>query len=486
MTTDFRDLVDLASERLGASVLYANDDFFAEKENLIKPSKAVWKEHEYTDRGKWMDGWESRRKRVPGHDFAIIRLGARGVIRGAIVDTSFFRGNYPASCSIDAVSANVNTLPEELLGAAWQPLLEQSELKGDSENPFEIDSATAFTHVRLNIFPDGGVARLRLYGDVVPDWHREGGLATDIDLAAIENGASVLTCSDMFFGPKHNLIMPGRAHNMSDGWETKRRRGPGHDWVIVKLAVPGTVRRLEIDTNHFKGNYPDTASIDASVDGENWRPLLPRTKLQAHTRHFFRDELIDDAPAAYLRLNVYPDGGVSRLRVWGIATVDGRRNAAVERINTLTDAELRDELRSCCASTAWVEKLAASRPFKSWDKLVATSDKVWKSLSADDWQEAFRAHPRIGEKKTGARWTSAEQSGTRSASDSTMTALAEGNREYEAKFGHVYLVCATGRSADEMLSDLRTRMKNDPKAEISIAAEEQGKITALRLEKLVL
>lgn len=486
MASDYLDLVDLASERLGASVLYANDDFFAEKENLIKPSKAVWKEHEYTDRGKWMDGWESRRKRVPGHDFAIIRLGARGVIRGAVVDTSFFRGNYPESCSIDGVSASVNTLPEELVNAQWQPILPRSPLQGDSENPFAVNDPHAFTHVRFNIFPDGGVARLRLYGEVVPDWHRGGGLGTDVDLAAIENGGTVLTCSDMFFGPKHNLIMPGRAHNMSDGWETRRRRGPGHDWVIVKLAAQGTIRRIEIDTNHFKGNYPDTASIDASNDGDDWRPLLPRTKLQAHTRHFFRDELIDDAPAAYLRLNVYPDGGVSRLRVWGVATENGRRAAVVQRVNTLADSELREELRSCCASSAWVDLMAKARPFASWDELIEASDRIWRSLSGDDWQEAFRAHPRIGEKKSGARWTAAEQSGTRSATTTTMSALAEGNREYEAKFGHVYLVCATGKSADEMLSNLRSRMNNDPKSELAIAADEQRKITALRLEKLVL
>ena len=477
---DFRELVDLASERLGGAVLYANDDFFAEKENLLKQSKPVWKEHEYTDRGKWMDGWESRRKRVPGHDFAIVRLGARGVIRGVVIDTSYFKGNYPESASIEGTSMPHLATVDDLQAAEWHEVLPRKPLQGDSENLFEVKSPFAVTHLRFNIFPDGGVARLRVYGEVVPDWHNAGGLGTQIDLAAIENGGEVLTCSDMFFGPKHNLIMPGRAHNMSDGWETRRRRGPGHDWVIVKLATEGVIKRIEVDTNHFKGNYPDTASIE----GLNGEEVLPRTKLQAHTRHFFVDELANRGPFTQLRLNVFPDGGVSRLRVWGIATEAGRRNAVVKRINTMMDP--RSELRSVNGSTKWFDGIAMARPFADWDQLVATSDKVWSSLSAEDWMEAFRAHPRIGERKEGARWTAQEQSGTQSASDQTMKALAEGNLEYEKKFGHIYLVCATGRSADEMLANLRERMKNDPKDEFRIAAEEQRKITALRLEKLVM
>src|SRR5687768_1911722 len=184
--TDFRELPDLASERLGGSVLYANDDFFAEKENLIKAAKAIWKEHEYTDSGKWMDGWESRRKRTAGHDFAILRLGVPGVVRGAVVDTSFFRGNFPESCSIDGVVASQHSTTEELLGATWTELLPRLQLKGDSENLFRIDSPLAWTHLRFNIYPDGGVARLRIHGDVVPDWSRAGGLATEVDLASLE------------------------------------------------------------------------------------------------------------------------------------------------------------------------------------------------------------------------------------------------------------------------------------------------------------
>ena len=473
------DLIDLAAERLGGSVLYATDDYFAEKENLLRAARPVWKEHEYTDRGKWMDGWESRRKRVPGYDFAIVRLGLRGIVRSVIVDTAFFRGNYPESCSIEGTSARVDAPVEELLNAEWRELLARSPLQGNHENIFDIDSTVAITHVRLNIFPDGGVARLRVLGEVVPEWRLVGGLGNEADLAAAENGAQVLTCSDMFFGPKHNLILPGRAHNMSDGWETKRRRGPGHDWVIVKLATEGRVRRIEVDTNHFKGNYPDTCSIDGSADGEHWTEILPRTKLQAHTRHFFIDELRDEGPLSFVRVNVFPDGGVSRLRVWGMATPEGRRTAAVQRVNALFDGR---ELLKVCASPKWAEAMLAGRPFASWDAMTAHAHTI--ELTDDEWLSAFAAHPRIGERKAG--WSSQEQSGTRGAAEETMQALAAGNREYEEKFGFVFLVCATGKAAGEMLVNLRSRLTNDRANEIRNAAEEHRKINELRLEKLVM
>ncbi len=490
--SDFREALNLASERLGGSVLYATDDYFAEKENLLRPTKPVWKEHEYTNRGKWMDGWESRRKRTPGHDFAIIRLGVRGVVRGVVVDTAFFRGNYPSHCSIEACEARPESDTDSLLAANWIEILPKSELRGDSENLFAIDAPYAFTHLRLHIYPDGGVARLRVHGEVVPEWRREGGLSIETDLAAAEHGADVLACSDMFFGPKHNLIMPGRAVNMSDGWETKRRRGPGNDWVIVQLAAEGSVRRVEIDTNHFKGNYPDACSIDgtrafalagAIVDAE-WFEILPRTKLQAHTRHIFIDELAQSGPVTHLRLNVFPDGGVSRLRVYGVATDEGRGDAVARYINTLYGDPAAAQLRNCCGSSEWVRRMIAARPFPSWSDLIREAEGIWKGLAAEDWREAFAAHPRIGD-RSGSKWAQQEQSGMASASSESMDALAAANREYEARFGHIYIVCATGRSADEMLAMAWQRLENSPEDELRVAAEEQMKITKLRLMKLV-
>jgi allantoicase len=341
------------------------------------------------------------------------------------------------------------------------------------------------SHLRFHIYPDGGVARLRVHGDVVPDWYRSGGLSSEIDLAAIEHGARVLNCSDMFFGPKHNLIMPGRALNMSDGWETRRRRGPGNDWVIVQLASEGVVRRVEIDTNHFKGNFPDTCSIDGSRDGSEWVEILPRTRLLADTRHVFVDELLGVGPVGHVRLNVYPDGGVSRMRVHGIATEEGRQAAVVRRVNTLVEDRAAAELSSCCASQEWVRRVMERRPFANWNQLVDVADQTWRGLDRNAWLEAFAAHPRIGEKKAGARWSSEEQSGTSSAAPETMQALANANRAYEERFGHVYLVCATGKSADEMLELAQARLQHDPQDEIFVAAEEQRKITRLRLMKLV-
>ena len=326
---DFKDLIDLASERLGGAVLYANDDFFAPKENLLKPSTPIFIDGKYTDRGKWMDGWESRRRRTPGFDWCIIRLGLPGIVRGVVVDTSFFRGNYPEHCSLDGATFSGLPTEEELISdtVQWQPLLPQSPLKGDSENPFAVSNESRITHLRFKIFPDGGVARLRVYGEVQPNWEQLK-RAGYIDLAAAENGALVLSCSDMFFGHRHNLIMPGRAANMSDGWETKRRRGPGHDWAIIKLARPGQIRRVEVDTAHFKGNFPESCSLEAcnaAAVGTSdvtdssipWTNVLARTKLQAHTRHFFDQELTDVGVASHLRFNIFPDGGVSRLRVYG-------------------------------------------------------------------------------------------------------------------------------------------------------------------------
>jgi allantoicase len=323
-------LVDLASIRVGGIALLANDEFFAEKENLLKPGRGIFIPDKYTDRGKWMDGWETRRRRTPGHDWCVIQLGLRGIIKQVDIDTNHFLGNHPPFASLDALCLT-NGFPSEASAVdalSWTPILAQSSLNPGSQNLFAVTNDQAWTHVRLNIIPDGGVARFRVYGIVVPDWSKlkPGEL---VDLAAVENGGVPLACSDMFFSSMNNLIMPGRSENMGDGWETKRRRGPGYDWIIVKLGLPGTIQKIEVDTNHFKGNYPDTCSIEgcaapgASTDeltapGTRWSEILPMTKLKADTRHFFEKELSSINECSHLRLNIFPDGGVSRLRAWGM------------------------------------------------------------------------------------------------------------------------------------------------------------------------
>jgi allantoicase len=316
----FTTLADLASARVGGRAVATNDDFFASKANLVKPEPAVFVPGKFTSRGKWMDGWESRRRRTPGHDWCIVKLGMRGVIRGVNIDTRHFTGNYPSHGSIDAMDGK----------QTWSELLPQSPLRGNADNFFAIQDERPWTHVRLNIFPDGGVARLRVFGDVLVDWKKLARGRAAVDLASIRNGGLVLEASDMHFGARDNMIMPGRASNMGDGWETKRRRGPGYDWAIVRLGAPGVISKIELDTNHFKGNYPDSASVDAclargrgfSPAEDQWTELLPRVKLGPHRRHFFSRELRMTGPVSNVRLNIYPDGGISRFRVYGKVAAD--------------------------------------------------------------------------------------------------------------------------------------------------------------------
>lgn len=337
-TPPFTSLPDLASARVGGRVLAANDEFFAPKSNLLKPESPIFVPGKFTTRGKWMDGWETRRRRTPGHDWCVIKLGTRGIVRGVDVDTSFFTGNYPSHCSIDALDVSVTLTKDTYAGTGgpWTTILPKSELLGDSHNYFELASpeprAPAWTHLRLKIYPDGGVARLRAYGDVVVDWTAIGN--RPIDLAEITNGGLVLGASDMHFGAKNNMIMPGRAKNMGDGWETRRRRGPGHDWAIVRLGTTGLVKRVELDTSHFKGNYPDAASIEGclapgatleKLASAGWVELLPQAKLKPHFRHLFSKELRQTGPLSHLRLNIFPDGGISRFRVYGTVAQAGSR-----------------------------------------------------------------------------------------------------------------------------------------------------------------
>jgi allantoicase len=265
-----------------------------------------------------MDGWESRRRRKPGYDYCVIRFGVPGVIRGVDIDTRHFTGNYPPQASIDVCVSN-----DDVPGDGWTSLLPKTNLKGDSHHYIEIDNEKSWTHVRLNIFPDGGVARLRLFGEVPPADDDEEGI---IDLFALRHGGRALVASDEHYGSMHNLNLPGRGINMGDGWETARRRGPGNDWVIVSLGRPGVIERAEIDTAHFKGNYPDRVSLEAasfadkghvSTDGKAWRTLLPESKLAMDQQHFFENELAEIGSVTHVRMSIYPDGGVSRLRLFG-------------------------------------------------------------------------------------------------------------------------------------------------------------------------
>ncbi len=314
----FKQWIRLEQPRLGTRVTFASDEFFGAKERLIDPADPVFIDGKYDDHGKWMDGWESRRRRTPGHDHCVIRLGVPGIVRGFDIDTSYFTGNYPPQASIDACVSD-DDVPE----SGWTTIVAQTTLGGDAHHFIPVDSEDSWTHVRLNIFPDGGVARLRIYGEVRPADDDEEGV---IDLFALRHGGRALAASDEHYGSMHNLNLPGRGVNMGDGWETARRRGPGNDWVVVALGRPGIIERAEVDTAHFKGNYPDRVSLeatsfanhaDALPDSERWQTLLPETKVSMDQQHYFEDELEDIGAVTHVRLSIYPDGGVSRLRLFG-------------------------------------------------------------------------------------------------------------------------------------------------------------------------
>jgi allantoicase len=499
--TDFTQLPDLACARVGGVVLVANDEFFAPKENLLKPEKPVWREHEYTDRGKWMDGWETRRRRTPGHDWCMLRLGVPGILRGVVVDTSFFRGNFPEHCAMEACALEGTPGVDHLTNpeTRWIEVLPKSPLVGDAQNAFAIADAHRYTHLRLNIFPDGGVARLRVHGEAMPEWRRILGASEEIDLAAAQHGSRVVACSDMFFSAPQNMLMPGKPAGMHDGWETKRRRGPGYDWAIVRLGIAGHIQRAEVDTSFFKGNFPESCSLeiceaadDASLATAEWKEILHRTKLRADTQHVFDEPLVHGQAATHVRLNIFPDGGVARLRVFGVPTRAGRKLEGLRLLNALLEDDAVAALQNCCGGERWARTMVAARPFANEEELRAAAEKCFASMTHEDWLESFRAHPRIGEKKstaaaesTAAGWAEQEQAGARGADAATSAALTEANRAYEARFGHIFIVCATEKTPAEMLAACTQRMANDPEKELRVAADEQRRITQLRLEKLL-
>ena len=494
--SEFSDLLDLASERVGGQVLAANDDFFAPKENLIKASKPIWVEDKYTDRGKWMDGWESRRRRTPGHDWCILQLGIPGVISQVVVDTSYFRGNFPESCSLEACAIEKSNV-ELAGGTPWTELLGRSQLKGDSQNPFPITDPHRYTHLRLNIYPDGGVARLRVFGEAIPELGEAMAGHNLTDLAAVQHGGRILDCSDRFFSAPQNLLMPDKSSGMHDGWETKRRRGPGYDWLTMKLGVTGTIHAIEVDTSYFKGNFPESCSLEISTGrcGQSdlancsWHELLPRTSLTADSVHRF--ETLAPGPATHVRFNIYPDGGVARLRIYGVPEKSALVQARLRWLNLLPDYAARSVLLNCCGSQSWADSMTQHRPFTDTKQLVDQHAATCARLTADDWKEAFAAHPKIGEEKDtissgqAQRWSQQEQSGASNASIQTKNALQRRNQEYYERFGYIFIVCASGKSAEEMLNILSERLQNDPAHELAVSAEEQKKITQFRLQKLI-
>lgn len=306
---------DLAARALGGAVIAANDESFAEKENLIRPYPVIHHARTFGHQGQTYDGWETRRRREHGHDWAIVRLGAPGTISGIVVDTAYFTGNYPPHVSVDACRLDGHPALTDLLDADWHPIVPITDAEGDSANQYQVHDARRYTHVRLNMHPDGGIARLKVHGTPLPDPAAFADLP--LDLAALTNGAAVTGASNAFYSNPVGAIMPGLPTSQADGWETARRREPGHEWLDLRLAGRGVIRVAELDTTHLKHNAPGWASIDAH-DGDTLYELLPRTRLQPDTPH--RLLLANDRPATAVRLNIFPDGGMARLRLYGRLT----------------------------------------------------------------------------------------------------------------------------------------------------------------------
>lgn len=468
-------MMDLLSAGVGGRVVACNDEFFAEAANLIKEEPPVWDPDRFTDRGKWMDGWETRRRREPGHDWCTLALGIPGLVRRVTVDTSHFTGNYPESFSLEATEAG----DDDLDRATWFEVIPQTPLQGDSVATFDTEFPWRTTHLRLNIYPDGGVARLRVEGTPVPamqDVCPDG----PVDLASVIFGGEALDASNAHYSHPSNMLKQIESRGMWDGWETKRRRGPGHDWATFRLGMPGRIESLVVDTSHFKGNAPGRVSFDVSEDGVTWSTVVERADVQPHQHNHIT--LPRPTHASVVRLNIHPDGGVARLRVMGRPDREAAGRLRMTYVDSLNPESASRFFHTACGARRWVDAMVSGRPYRTIDGLLESADRVFDHLSEADWLEAFASHPRIGER--GDAVAQKEQAGAGSASREIINRLAEVNRAYEERFGFIYIVFASGKTAEEMLAIAEKRLTNSREEEVANAAVEQRKITMRRLRRM--
>ena len=318
-------LINLAQPRLGSKVIFKTDDFFASANRVIDPLPPVFKEGLFGKNGKWMDGWESKRKRTSGHDYLIIKLGRPGSISKVDVDTSHFNGNQPSMISLEGS----NSKSKNIKNLKWTTLISKKKTKANSHHIFNVSSKSIFTHIKLNIFPDGGVARLRLYGNISKKNNNFGNKT--VNLASLLNGASVVACNNEHFGKAENILAPGKGKNMGDGWETRRRRDKGFDWLILNSIKGKKISKIEISTHHFKGNFPSHCSLQAAFvpkkkssssiikSSDKWKFLLHKVNLSANKTHKFKNILMKNDKINFIKINIFPDGGISRFRIFGKA-----------------------------------------------------------------------------------------------------------------------------------------------------------------------
>ena len=316
-------LIDLAQSRLGSKIVFKTNEFFAPAKRIINPWPPVFKEGVFDKHGKWMDGWETKRKRGKGYDYLILKLGRPGRISKIDIDTSYFSGNQPTKVSLNACFSK-KKLPDK--NSKWTTILKKKPTKANSHHFFNIKNKSIFTHIKLNIYPDGGIARIRIYGSMKILKNFTGKV---LNLTSVLHGATPIACNNEHFGRAENILAPGMGKNMGDGWETRRSRGKNFDWLIIKCAAAGKINKIQIDTHHFKGNYPDKCSIQAAFidkkissraivnNSKKWKLLLNKVKLYAHKKHNFKNNLMKSKKINYIKINVFPDGGISRIRVFG-------------------------------------------------------------------------------------------------------------------------------------------------------------------------
>ena len=319
----FRNTVNLAEPKFGSKIIYKTDQFFGAANRILNAQKPIFKEGVYDNHGKWMDGWETRRKRGNGHDSLIIKLGRPGKIFDVDIDTSFFSGNQPSQASLQACFSKKNPTKNTI----WKTILKKKKLGPNQNHNFKIKNHSTFNFVKFNIFPDGGVARLKLNGKV--DLEKINLKGKNVNLSSILNGSTIVGCNNEHFGKAENVLSPGVGYNMGDGWETRRSRGKNFDWIIIKFGMPGIINKLEIDTHHFKGNYPDSLTIQSALipnkvkskkilgSSKKWKLLLGKTKLKPHKKHLFKSKASNKNKVNCLRINIFPDGGISRIRAFG-------------------------------------------------------------------------------------------------------------------------------------------------------------------------
>lgn len=507
-------LSELSLDATGSFVMHATDEYFAPKEALLRPHAPEWREGAYTERGKWMDGWESARRRSPGHDWAIVRLGTPGSLEGVVCDTTHFKGNAPQEVSLETLDLPLETGLEDLLalpvaasdaeaaalgGRAWLEVIPRTRVQPDSVNVLapRVPVPRA-SHVRLRIHPDGGVARLRVFGRVRPEADVFWGPGS-VDLAAIENGGAIALASDSFFGPPANLLLPGRGTTMGDGWETRRRRTPGSDWCVIRLGRRGIVHFVELDTHFFKGNAPQAVRIEC-VDGEGlaeaalaarlgaedgWNALVDRTPVSQHRRHRLVPARLERA--THLRVHIFPHGGVNRLRAFGEAVDTAGEARALAALHALAPADRQDVLRAFGASRAFADSLSSRLPVGSVRALVAAAAEALDSLAPADRVAAFAAHPRLGappaesDASRHAAWSRGEQAALSAGDSALLERLRAGNDAYEARFGFPFIAFASGRGARELVELLEERLGNDRETEVARASRELWRIARLRI-----